>query len=389
MSDRPIGLNIFRTALPMRAFQHACASREVAEAVVVSLRTESGRVGWGEALPRSYVTGETLESVPDDIEKLFWPPLRNCRDGREVAVAVGALPCQVDGRAVTAARCAVELAAIQAFDLPWVRRPPGGLESGTDRTDRKKKISAVHISGVLGSADPRKTARTLRRMRWYALRSFKLKLGFGEEIDRANLRVVHKKLRRHLQRGRCTLRVDVNGAWKYKDAPRLVEEMKSFGVFAVEQPCTVRIGKFVDLAMQCSLPLIADESCITAADADVLLGAEGRVWLNVRICKNGGLGPALAIAEKATQEGVPYVLGCMVGESAILSMAQRAFLTAAPPPVMLEGNYGRFLLKDDLADPSPRFGLGGRLMLPATARLDPQLRADKLRRYGQLVRRLD
>ena len=70
----------------------------------------------------------------------------------------------------------------------------------------------------------------------------------------------------------------------------------------------------------------------------------------------GRPGRAARLARLAAREEIPYVLGCMVGESGLLATAQRVFLRAAPPPVLLEGNYGRFLLRDDLTDPSPRFG---------------------------------
>ena len=384
MDDCPIGLDIFRTAVPMRTFEHAAASRRIAEAVVVRLRTASGRNGWGETLPRQYVTGETLESVADDIERVFWPRLRACQTDGEVQQAVRALPCRHDGRRVAAARCAVELAFAQAFGLADWPAPTAGA-----RTGRPLHRYPTSVTGVLGSADPRRTTRMLRLMRWYGLRHFKLKLGFDDPVDRANLQAVCRRLAPALKQGRCTLRVDVNGAWKYKDVPQRCDELKALGVHAVEQPCPVRPSRFVDLALNCPVPLIADESCLDEGDADVLLGAEGRVWLNVRLSKNGGLAPALAMARQAEADGVPYVLGCMVGESGILSMAQRAFLAVAPPPLMLEGNYGRMLLKDDLTQRSPRFGYGGRLYLPASGRFAPHVRGDKLRRYGQLVRRLD
>ena len=51
----------------------------------------------------------------------------------------------------------------------------------------------------------------------------------------------------------------------------------------------------------------------------------------------------------------------MVGESSILSAAQRLFLQWGPVPRFVEGNYGRFLLADDLVHRPLRFGWRGRL----------------------------
>ncbi len=408
--DRPIGLDIFRTCLPMRGFEHAAASRAEAEAIVLRLRMESGAIGWGEALPREYVTGETLETVVQDVEQIFWPLLKACRDCEELRQAVIDLPCQHEGRNVPAARCAVELAAAQAVELDWgvnknphpaslkLRRAGPALqatlsrkrERGSSHGAQGKFIvnSSVRISGVIGSANPRKTARQLRLMRWYGLKSFKLKLGFDEKVDQENLRIVTKKLKKPLAAGKCSLRVDINGAWKYGDVPARAAELKKLGVLAVEQPCKCSPGRLAELAFKCELPLIADESCITERDAEVLLGAEGRVWLNIRLGKNGGIGPSLKLARLCQQDELPYILGCMVGESGLLSTAQRVFLRAAPPPVLVEGNYGPFLLKDDLTSPSPRFGYAGRLMLPYEAVYRPQVRAEKLANHAALIRAL-
>ena len=47
----PIRLDIHRTAIPMRSFEHAAASRELAEAIVTRVTFDDGAVGWGETLP--------------------------------------------------------------------------------------------------------------------------------------------------------------------------------------------------------------------------------------------------------------------------------------------------------------------------------------------------
>lgn len=379
MSDRPIRLDIFKTALPMRSFEHAAATRKVAESIVVRLTSESGRVGWGETLPRDYVTGETLESVAADLESLFWPRMRGCQGRNDVRALLPQLPVQADGRVVAAARCAIELAAMQAYEAfsPEGCVPPEEWPG---------------VTGVLGSADPAKTARKLRLMRWYGLRHFKLKLGFSEEVDQANLRAVHRQLAQELSDGKFSLRVDVNSAWSYNDTPAKVAQLRrEFGVCAVEQPVKARPARFVDLAMNCELPLIADESAITEEDAEVLMGAEAKVWLNVRISKNGGLGPAMRLAKLARANGVPFILGCMVGESGILSLAQRSLLASGVSPTMLEGNYGQFLLKDDLTASSPRFGYRGRIWPSGRGQGGlylPQVRGDKLQQYGTLLKTL-
>ncbi|OPX23443.1 MAG: hypothetical protein B1H04_03695 [Planctomycetales bacterium 4484_123] len=378
MDPLPVRLDIYRTAIPMRTFEHAAARRELAEAVVVRLELSDGTAGWGETHPRRYVTGETLQSVPDDIERLLWPALRGGDpQGRD-------LPASHAGRCICAARCAVELARYDAY-LTWRWRQP------RVRPPEIEPFPPVRVTGVLGSAEPARTARRLWLMRLYRLRDFKLKLGLGEEVDAENLRIVRRRLRRALAAGKCTLRVDVNAAWSADETPERVRELSGYGVCAVEQPVPGPPEELIRLAQRCELPLLADESLVSLADAEKFARAPGRkVWLNIRLSKNGGLWPAATIAELARQAGVPFVVGCMVGESSILSAAQRLLLWRTGPPRFLEGNYGRFLLRDDLTRRSLRFGYGGKLGPPFGRAGPPAVVIDskRLARYGRLLKTL-
>ncbi len=380
MSARPIQLDIFRTSIPMRGFEHAAAARNVAEAIVLRLQHDDGLVGWGETLPRDYVTGETLETVPADIEKLWqqcltdglldWP----ARDQQKI-------PAQLDGRCVNAAACALELASIGG----WLN----------ERKDLLKKISA-RVSGVLGSISPDRTAKRLRLMRLFGLRDFKLKLGLGDDIDRENLQLVHGKLKRGLASGKFSLRVDINGGWDTDTTPDRVAELRQYGVCVVEQPVFCPADELVDLAQKCPLPLMADESVLTKEDAKILLrlsaetGGRKKIWWNIRLSKNGGLLRTLELMNLAAENNVPISLGCMVGESSILSAVQRRALQLGPTPRFVEGNYGKFLLADDLAErnQSLRFGYGGRLRTLPAGGLGIAISEDKVKKYSQHLKTL-
>jgi muconate cycloisomerase len=224
-------------------------------------------------------------------------------------------------------------------------------------------------------------------MRWYGLCDFKLKMGFPAEVDAENLRLVHRQLRRGLRAGRCTLRVDANSAWTPDSVPDRARRLAEFGVCVLEQPADMRPLEMVKLARECPLPLMADECLLDEGDAAVLAD-EPRIWWNVRISKNGGILPALDLCRRAAERGVPFVVGCLVGETGILSAAQRRLLELAPPPRFVEGNYGRFLLRDDLTRPSLRFGYGGRMRPLPGPGLGVRVDEGQLRRYGRLVKTL-
>ena len=383
MAGRLRQLDLYLTAIPMRSFEHAAARRDVAQAVIVRAEFDDGTEGWGESLPRQYVTGETLDGVVDDIEQLLFPACRNLDFARPDCLS--ALPASAPGgRCINSALCAVSLAVEVAPPSPL-----GGVLADACNRDTPKRTWGCHprVSGVLGSADPARTARRLRLMRLYGLRDFKLKLGFGADIDAENLRLVHDRLGRGIAAGKLSLRVDVNGGWDAASTPGRVADLARYGVCVVEQPVFCPAGQLAELARRCALPLMADESLLTPGDAEIL-SPEPRVWWNIRISKNGGLVSALALAAKAAEKGIPFTVGCMVGESSILSAAQRRLLQACPPPRFVEGNYGRFLMSDDLTTRSLRFGYGGRLAVLRGPGLGIQVDRRKLQQFGRLVRTL-
>jgi muconate cycloisomerase len=410
MAIRAVQLDIYRTSIAMRSFEHAAATRDQAEAVVVRAVFSDGLAGWGETLPRPYVTGETLESVAADLEGIIWPALAEADFSgveAEVAAAIAAVPTAgADGRCVNAAACAAELACVDAHMRRRGLSSPAGLLAHPHRPEGRLPLAGggVHphrpegrlplvgggilprVTGVLGSADAGKTARRLRLMRWYGLRDFKLKLGLGAEADAANLAVVRERLAGALSAGRCMLRVDVNGGWTADETPARVAELAAMGICAVEQPVFCPARELVDLARRCQLPLIADESLLTDSDAEALLAEPAKLWWNVRISKNGGLVRAGMLAARAAAAGSTVVLGCMVGESGILSAAQRRLLQALGPGVrFVEGNYGRLLLAGDIVRRSVRFGYGGRLRVLGGAGLGVEVDLGLLERHGRRV----
>jgi len=341
------GLDVYLLEIPMRRFRHAAAHRRQAQSVLVNVRLSDQTGGWGETLPREYVTGETLESVQADLRGVLWPAMA----GRLADQCLAQLPSRApDGRWVLAARCAAQLALVDAVGLSGAL---GQADGGSDA------LGGLRVSGVIGSDDAARTAWLLRLMRVAGLRDFKLKLGLDEGVDAANLRAVLAQLRRPLARGRATLRVDANGGWADRPIQRIAE-LARMGVCVVEQPVFCSAAELVDLARRSPLPLMADESLVSPDDAAVLL-SEPRVWWNIRISKNGGLDHALALARQAQGAGVSFVVGCMVGETGLLSAAQRRLLACCPRPRFVEGNYGRLLLRHDVTRPSLRWGYGGRL----------------------------
>ncbi len=356
---------LYKLSIELRwRVSHAASQRSSVEPIVVSVELNDGTIGYGETLPRPYVTGESTESVVRAIENVFVPRLVEMHPERfPIALeAAEALPWRDQGgQPCPAARAAVELAILDAYARCF-RRPLSeacgwmNLNSfGPPGSD-----SSTRNSGVLTSHTPGGTLKQLRLMWWYGLRDFKLKVGDDGETERVD--VVADYLRKPMSRGAATLRVDANGGWTLDQAISRLSTWRDLGLSVVEQP--LQRGAEDDLPELKSCvhpPLMYDESLVTMDDAKRLVEMQVADAFNIRISKCGGLLPSLRLAHYAQRQGVAVQLGCMVGETSILSAAGRRFLEMTPGVRFVEGCFGKLLLREDISHPSLRFGYGGRV----------------------------
>lgn len=360
-------VQVFPLAVPLRfRFEHAAAARDTSDPVVVRLSAGAPYahyIGYGETLARPYVTGETAESVVDDITTFFTPLLAdfNPTSFVEALEFIEALPSQAGGRIITAARAAVELALLDLTGKVYRRRAsdiagwmglPGFGSPGC--------LADVRYSGMVVGRTRTKQATVLRLQRLYGLRDFKIKVavdGWQERLEHAQ-----HLLQRPLAQQRVTLRADANGGWSLAEAHEAMHVLEAAGVSAVEQP--LPDGADADLSWlreRTTCDLIADESLLTLEDAERLIELHAVQVFNIRVAKNGGLMPALRIARAALAAGLDVQLGCLVGETSILSAAGVHFLEACPSVRFVEGAFGKFLLRADVTRRQIRFARGGRM----------------------------
>jgi muconate cycloisomerase len=357
-------LSIYPLSIPMRqSVEHAANNRQTADPIIVAVELMSGVVGYGETLPRPYVTGESPDSVIQDLATIFVPHLLDVRPNRfpEALEFIDNLPWRDElDRPMPAARAALELALIDAY-ADQFHRPASDLVGwlGLPALGSPGSIRNIRYSGVLASTDVDKTMRTLKKQYWFGLRHFKLKV--GDENDHDRLTRVADYLAGPLRKGTATLRIDVNGAWTEDQAIDRLVQWRNIPIAGIEQPLPAdqpeKISAVRDLA---DAPIFHDESLVLESDAHKLIAMGVADGFNIRISKNGGLLAALKLAALALKNGTAVQLGCMVGETAILSSAGMRFLEWVPRVEFAEGCFGRFLLEKDVIRRSFRFGYAGK-----------------------------
>ena len=377
-----IGATCFALRIPfVEAFGHSASVRSRSDSVVVRLAADDGTVGYGEGLPRPYVTGETVETCVDHISHCLWPAIA---DSRFTAPEPGQDPLQALSGAARAfpdtggdgviawhaARTACELALLDLL----LRRQDLSLGAILP-----PKRDAVAYSGVITGGSIENAVRLARVCAEYGLQAVKIKIGGDDARDR--VAAVRKAVGASV-----SLRVDANCAYTPDEAVATLAALAPFDVACAEQP--IPRGDPAVLARvrsRSSIPIMADESLVTVADAKALIAEEACDFFNLRLSKCGGIARTLEIAELAVRAGVGLQLGCQVGESAILSAAGRHVAAHLDGVSFVEGSYGKLLLVEDVSEEPVAFGRGGTAPLMRGPGLGVDVRDDILRVHAETV----
>ena len=163
---------------------------------------------------------------------------------------------------------------------------------------------------------------------------YKIKLGTDNDIE------IVRALRKETG---STIRVDANSGWTVEEALEKIPVLKDLGVEFIEQPLPKddRDGLKI-LFERSSLPLIADESCVSEKDVAACRGLFHGI--NIKLTKCGGITPARRMIADARKSALLVMVGSM-NESTIGSAAIAHLL----PLIDYVDMDGPLLLAQDLA----------------------------------------
>jgi muconate cycloisomerase len=355
-------LQLFAVDLPFKvAFRHAAAARTTSESLFLRVGLDGGAEGWGESLPRAYVSGEHREEAFTLLRDTILPALLGRRFQSPAEVASFLEKC--DGQAPTewvrpevpqtSAWCSVDLALLDAFGRAFGNPVSlGGQPPAADALRRYR------YSGVVSAGRGWPYAKSLLKMRAFGFPHVKLK------VERDGARQAARTARRLLGR-RVDLRVDANMAWTVEQALEAIGELRAVGIQSFEQPIAAGdLSGLARLVAESSAGIVADEGLTHRESLRTLISHRACTGANVRISKCGGLIGAYARCREALEAGLMLQVGCQVGESSLLSAAHLTLLQALAPLTpgvrYAEGCFGTHLLREDPVTPSVQFGYGGR-----------------------------
>lgn len=358
---RVVELIAWPVRIPLKKpIRHASHTRTETDNLVVRCRLSDGTLGYGEGVPREYVTGETIKTALELLRRTeLSSQLGEVSSFAEAVQQVEAFklaPIPGDERQCqgNAARCAVELALLDAFGRAFGQ--PVSEVTRLLAGDLFEPKEEVRYSGAITSASGWKVRWAAWKMWVYGFKQLKIKVGIEGQDDVDRVGAIRRRVGKNMD-----LRIDANEAWSPDEAARRILELKRFRVTSVEQPVAHdRIGCLKAVREEAQVPIMLDESLCGMVDAERAVREETCDLFNLRLSKCGGFVPSLRLAQYARKHGLGYQLGCQVGETAILSAAGRHFASSVRDIRYLEGSYDRHLVREALGKTDLTFGWGGK-----------------------------
>jgi D-galactarolactone cycloisomerase len=236
-----------------------------------------------------------------------------------------------------------DLAARRAGQPLW--RMLGG--AGSDRLP-------AYASGI----NPDRAAAQAQDAKAAGFRAFKLKIGFGREIDLGNLRSLRDALGPE-----TPIAVDANQAWDLTSAVETSRDLAPYEPIWLEEPLAADapLHEWRHLAATSPIPLAAGENLRGEGAFDEAIGSGAFGVIQPDAAKWGGISGCLPLARRVLAAGLrycPHWLGGGIG-----LMASAHLLAAAGGDGMLEVDCNPNPLREGLAMPFPALE-DGRVVLP-------------------------
>ena len=335
------------TIHPRVPFAIARGSTTAYDRVRVRLLDDAGAEGWGEAAPNAFYreSADTVVAALPRLARIVERP-KTVGSLHDIDSLEEQMRTELSGDA--SARAAISAAAHDLFGKK--KGEPLWKLFGLE-----PMLAPPTSFTIVISTDDAELLRRVEEAHRYPI----LKVKLGSDRDEWIVRTVRRAAPRKL------LRADANAAWNLERATAMAAFLADNGFELLEQPLPKDdLDGLRSLRQRSPIPIIADESCLTASDLPRLDGAVHGI--NIKLSKCGGLAEARRMALEARRREMRVMIGCMVesslGITAAAHLAPLAHYADLDGAALLEDDpYQGVSIEDGMIRLPSEPGLGVRL----------------------------
>lgn len=275
------------------------------ENVVVTMESQNGMRGYGEAAPFFGIAGDMQEDLYNDLWKVG-------SRLRGAALTVFELESLLKERVrFPAARAAMEMAFFDV--LARMNEQPLATFLNPDA-----ELRPVETGITIPLVDADQSRMLAQQFVSKGFTSLKVKIGKNVIDDVDRVQVAHELFRTAQDENRTRLLVDANEGYRSMEIGVLMLTLRGRGIFPdiLEQPIArydyqgQRVARAAVNRYSCEM--FVDESVFSLQDA--IRVSEGKLagGINLKLMKHGGIIEAVRIAEHAFESGLKLMIGGMI-----------------------------------------------------------------------------
>lgn len=300
-------IDIYAIHLPLHEpFVISYASFDYMPSIIVKITTDTGHIGYGEAVADEHVTGESWDSTYAVLKNTLGPKLIGMNPAQMEKIHAK-MDAEIYG--VPAAKAALDIACYDAIGKA-LGVPVYDLLGGRFHDE-------FPITHVLSIATPEHMADEAAQRVAEGYRSLKMKVGKNVYDDVERIKAVRERVGETI-----AIRVDVNQGWVNSSTTlQALKKLEEYSLDWLEQPVKADdIDAMVDIKSKTSVPMMIDEGLRGFREMKEIIAKRAADKVNIKLMKCGGIYPAMKLAHMAEMAGIECQVGSMV-ESSIGSAA--------------------------------------------------------------------
>lgn len=307
-----IETSVIKIALK-RTFTTAVRSTNHIDTIIIKLTLDNGTIGFGAAPATTVITGDTIQGMDFIINELFAPVIV----GSDLSDYEQVLNLAFSRASFnTGAKMAIDLAFHDLLAKQQGTSVAKYLGAKSNILETDVSISCGNIAETIGNIRDGVNA---------GFHAIKVKTGADFARDIALLSHLEKEFTTATK-----FRFDANQGWTELQTRQFIEELNKYSINTelVEQPVkSYDIKAMRNITQFSNIPILADESVFSVADAQRLIDENACNMLNIKLAKTGGILEAKKIKALADEAGLPCMIGCMA-EAPIGMVAATSFALA-------------------------------------------------------------